>query len=227
MFSTAIHLIHRTRISFGVKSSVFGMKPPSSGTRLRARNSAAKQRRDWLVDSLRAHLLPAFTNHGFVVAPLKELDEPIDRDYLLCFPQWGRLLRYRDSVVDLVEIQLASQGRAGFRINSGVAARDGLTTWAGHRSPEQMGVHFLEEWFESDARPWLTQLNLLPFGTWFSVWRWPWRPPNRNDYEAVVLRAAGIVTEIDVALREGKLGPHIRKVVFPWSSRPRPRDIKT
>ncbi len=203
------------------------MKTSSAGTRLRARNRAANQRREWLADSVRSHLLPAFTNRGFVVTPLKDLDEPTDRDYLLCFPQWGRLLRYRDSVVDLVEIQFASHGRAGFRINSGVAPRNGLTTWAGHRSPEQMGVHFLEEWFESNARPWITRLKLPPIGTWFSVWHLPWRAPNRNDYEVTALRAAGIVPEIDIALRESKLGPHIRKVAFPWSIRPRPREVRT
>jgi hypothetical protein len=203
------------------------MKTSSSGLRLRAKSREAKKRREWLVASVHAHLLPAFTKQGFVVAPLQELNEPMNRDYSSCFPHWERLMRHRESVVDLVEIQFASHGRAGFRISLGVASRDGMTTWAGQLAPEQMSVHFLEEWFESDARPWMRKLNLPPFGSWFSVWHWPWHAPNRKNFEDTVLQAAEILPEIEAALREGKSGPHLRKVVLRWSSRPRPREVQT
>lgn len=170
-------------------------------------------------------------NHGFEVAPPQQLLEPIDRDFLPWFPPWGQLIRRRELVVDLMEIQFASHGRAAFRVNAGVVPRDGLTTPMGHRSVEELGVHWLEEFFETHARPWLRPglraLGVEALGAWFSVWCWPYQIPLKEDYEKVAQFATSSVPELELALREGRLGSHVRRVTIPWSRRPYPRKIET
>ena len=199
-------------------------------TSLRDKYKSAKQRREWLTQSVRTHLLPVLIKQGFEVAPPRELPEPIDRDIVRCFPPWGQLMRRRELVVDLMEIQFASYGRAAFRVNAGVVPIDGLTTPTGHRSVEEVGVHWLEEFFETHARPWLRPglraLGLEPLGAWFSVWCWPYQSPVKDDYEKIAQYAASSVPELELALREGRLGPHVRRVAIPWSSRPHPRKIE-
>lgn len=73
--------------------------------------------------------------------------------------------------------------------------------------------------FETHARPWLRPImraiGLEPLGEWFSLSFWRFRPPKRADYENLALGVAGIVSEVDRALRDGHLGTHIRHVVFP------------
>jgi hypothetical protein len=188
-------------------------------------NKSAKQRRDWLTQSVRTHLLPVVIKHKFEVAPPQELPEPVDRDFLLRFPPWGRLMRRRELVVDLIQIQFASYGRAAFRINAGVVPRDGLTTTTGHRSVEEAAVDWLDEYFETHARPWLRPglkaLGLEPLGAWFSVWRWPYQTSVKEDYEKIALYAASSVPELELALRDGRLGPHVRRVTITWSRRPK------
>lgn len=197
---------------------------------LKEKYRSAKQRRDWLGQSVRTHLIPALIKQGFEVAPPQKLPQPVDRDFLLCFPPWGRLMRRREIVVDIIEIQFASYGRAAFRINAGVVPSDGLTTPSGQRPAEEVGVHWLEEYFETHARPWLRPglraLGLEPLGAWFSIWCWPYQMPVKEDYVNVALRAASFVPELELALRERRLGPHIRRVAIPWSRRPRPRDTR-
>src|ERR1700720_2531530 len=187
-----------------------------SENRLRA--LGAKKHRDWLIQSIHAHLAPVLIKQGFEVAPLVH-GGPVDREFELSFPSWGRLIRVRDSGVDLVEIQLATHRRAAFRINGGVAPRKGLMTPAGHRSAEDVPVHSLNEYFEPHARPWLRPalraLRLEPLGAWFSAWHWPHRSPTQDDYERLAFRVAGFVPELELALRESRPGPHVRRVLIP------------
>jgi hypothetical protein len=35
------------------------------------------------------------------------------------------------------------------------------------------------------------------------------------DYDKLVLRVAGFLPELELALREGNLGPHMRRIVIP------------
>ena len=189
----------------------------------RAEEQEAKRRRDWLIQSVRAHLLPVLIKQGFEVASRVHLG-PVDREFVLSFPSWGRLTRARESGVDLIEIQFASHGRAAFRVNAGVAPKDGLATPTGHQALEEVGVHRLNEHFETHARPWLRlslrALGLEPLGAWFSVWHWPYQSPTQRDYDELALQVAGFVPELELALREGRLGPHMRRVVIPL---PKPR----
>jgi hypothetical protein len=141
----------------------------------------------------------------WVAACYSEQENQSSRD----FPQHAR-----EPVVDQVEIQFSTYGRAAFRVNACALPKEGMTTPAGLRTAEEclaLGVHDLE----THARPWLTPtlraLSIEPVGQWFSVWSWPLRSPLKADYDKVALRAVDILPELELALREGKLGPHMRR----------------
>jgi len=169
-----------------------------------------KERRDWLIQSLRTYLLPALINRGFEVVP-PETRGPVDREFLLIFPSWGRMIRARESRVDLFEIQLAPYRRAAFRINAGVAPEEGITTLTGHWPAEDVLVHWLNEFLEMYACP--------RWRIWFSGRRLLYRSSTQGDYDKLAIKVAGLVPELDLALREGKLGPHMRRVMI---ARPAP-----
>lgn len=183
---------------------------------------SVQERRDWLIHGIRAHVLPALVEQGFTIAPLVH-HGPVDRKFQLSFPSWGRLMRTRNSGVDLIEIQLAPYRRAAFRMNAGVVPGDGIVTMAGHRPIEEVAVHWLREYFETHARPLLRQslkaVGLEPLGGWFSVRCWPWQTPEQGDYEKLARWVVGLLPELDVALREGRVGRHVRRVVIPRSVR--------
>jgi len=109
--------------------------------------------------------------------------------------------------VELVEIDFARHRRAAFRINAGVAPKDGLMTLTGHWPAQDLYVEWLNEFFVMYAYP--------RWRIWFSVWRWPGRSPSQQDYDKLALRVAGFLPELEAALREGRVGPHVRKVMIP------------
>jgi len=191
----------------------------------------ARQRFDWLKQGLQNNLVPAFMERGFEVASQPTTSDPVDREFVLSFPTWGRLRRFRESAVDLVEIQLAPHRRAAFRINAGVAPRAGNSAHGERQAGDQVPVHTLEERFETHARPWLRPLlrglRLEPLCAWFSVGHHPFRPAVKDDFEGLALRAASVIPELELALREGKTGPHVRRVRIPWSRRPAVRGAET
>jgi hypothetical protein len=194
---------------------------------LKEKYKSAKQRRDWLAQSIQTHLLPVLMKQKFEPAPPPQLRAPADRESILSFPLWGRLVRARESGVDLIEIQLASYRRAAFRVNAGVAPKAGVTTFNGQWPAEEVAVHWLNEYFELYPCPRLERLalkvlGLEPLGAWFSVWHWPYRSPIQEDYEKLARRAARYVSELELALSEGRLGPHLRRVVIPRSYPPPP-----
>jgi len=90
---------------------------------------------------------------------------------------------------------------------AGVAPKEGLMTLTGHWAPEDIYVGWLNEYFVMSGSRWRQ--------AWFSVWRWPHQSIAQRDYEGIVLKAAGFLPELELALREGKLGPHMRRVVIP------------
>jgi hypothetical protein len=172
-------------------------------------------RRQLLIQSIRNRLVPALTMRGFELAP-SIARSSVDREFEQSFPSWGRLIRGREPGIDRVEIQLAKYGRAAFRISAGVVPKAGLMTPAGHRDAKEVNVQWLEEYFETHARPWLrpllAMLRLEPLGAWFSVW--PPRSVVASDYDQLAARAAALVPQIDRALQEGVATPNLRKVVI-------------
>ena len=97
--------------------------------------------------------------------------------------------------------------RAAFRINAGVAPKQGMMTVTGHWPAEGVCVHWLNEFFEMYASS--------RWRSWFSLWFWRFRIPVQSDYDKLALRVAGFLPEVELALREGKLGLHVRRVVIP------------
>lgn len=167
------------------------------------RRKSQRQAKRWLLDALRKHLLPAFVEKGFVVAPL--VHGPLDRETVLQLAL-GRLRRARGPAVDLVQIELAPHGRAAFRIAAGVAPKEGLSTVTGHWAAEDAYVGWLSEYFE---------MTPTGRGGWFSVRHWPWQTPFQEEYEKLVLRVVDQLPELESALREGGVGPHMRRIIMP------------
>jgi hypothetical protein len=180
----------------------------------RAKEQESRRRRALLELSVRTHLVPTFIKLGFESAPPRVRNEPEDRKYSGCFPAWGRLIRRREPIVDQVEIQFSSYGRAAFRINAAAVPKDGMMTSGGHKTSEEcveLGICDLETHARPWLRPGLRALGLEPLGAWFSLWSWSFRSPTPSDYDQLALRAASVLPELEVALREGKLGPHMRR----------------
>jgi hypothetical protein len=172
----------------------------------RPRILKAKEQTELLKQSLRTHLLPVLTNQGFEAAPPVPRG-PVDREFVVSFPLWGRLIRARESGVDLIEIQFAPRRRDAFRINMGVSPKEGMATLKGHWAAEDVLVHWLNEFFEMYASS--------RWRIWFSVRQPLFRSRTQGDYDKLALRVAGLVPELELALREGKLGPHMRRIVIP------------
>jgi len=182
----------------------------------RAREQEGKRRKDLLVESVRTHLLPALIQRGFEAA-LRVHGNPAERKSVGIFP-FGLLRRARpDGGVDLVEIQFMTYQRAAFRINACAVPKEGMMTAGGHRTAEELFAGGLHDHFETHARPWLRPalrvLRVEPLGEWFSVWSWPLRSP-KGDFDKLALRVVGVLSELELALRDGQLGPHIRRLEF-------------
>lgn len=173
----------------------------------RAQEREAKRRRDLLEECVRTHVVPALIERGFEPAPRADTG-PVDRKSVGSFPSWGRLIRVREPIVDQVEIQFSTYGRAAFRINACAVPKKGMMTDGGHHTAEEClayGAHDLEM---------LAWPRWFIFFSLFSQGLWRLRSPVQSDYEKVALRVAALLPELESALREGKLGPHMRRYEF-------------
>jgi hypothetical protein len=166
-----------------------------------------KKQRDALLQAVRTQLLPLFLRNGFTVAPLTNDREPVDRELIASHPL-GRLRRWREdgSGVDLVEINF-SRDRRAFRLQAGVAPAQGVRGYLGVCPAEDALVGWLDQFFEMYASP--------TWRRWFKVRRWPWGPaPRHEDYEKLARDVGNLLPEVEAALRDGHVGPHIRRVVL-------------
>lgn len=192
----------------GLKNKLRGRK---------AMEREAKRRKELLVESVRTHLLPALIRRGFAIAPRQGECGPVDRKAVGISP-FGQMHRVRpEGETDLVEIQFMTYQRAAFRINACAVPKEGMITDGGHKTAEECIALGVKDLY-THARPWLRPalraLRVEPLGEWFSVWTWPLRAPTQADYDKLALKAVGILPELELALREGKLGPHIRRLVM-------------
>ena len=169
----------------------------------KTREQRLRKHRDLLVESIRANILPALAQQGFAIVP--RTHPPVDPKSVGIFP-FGQLRRARpDGGLDMVEIQLMTYQRAAFRINACAVPKEGMRTLGGHRNTEEclaLGVHDLEMY--ACPKWWI----------WFSLWFWRFRSPAHAEYEKLALRVAGLLPEIEQALSERKLGPHVRRLVL-------------
>ena len=170
---------------------------------------SSRRRRRWLVSAIREQLLPEFTRRGFEVLPLPESrDSPPDRQLIASRP-FGRLRRRSTKGgFEYVEIQVAPRARAAFRLSIGVAPSEGIEGMFGHIAAENVLVGWLGEIFHLYSCP--------RFRSWFAVRRWLWekRDATESDYQALVSRVIGLLPEVEQALGEGKVGPHIRRIIL-------------
>src|SRR5262245_33264033 len=127
----------------------------------RAKEHKLRKHKDLLLQSVQTHILPVFIQQGFSVTPRVPRD-PVDRKSADTFPFGLRRAR-PDGGVDLIEIQFMTYQRAAFRINAGVAPKEGMMTVTGHWPAEEVCVHWLSEFFEMYASPWWRN----SFSLWF------------------------------------------------------------
>jgi hypothetical protein len=176
-----------------------------------------RKHRELLLESVRQHVLPAIIQQGFTVAPHRVQQGPVDRKSVGIYP-FEQMQRARpDGGVDLVGIQFMTYQRAAFRINACAVPKQGMMTAGGHKTTEEciaLGVHDLETHARPWLRPFLKALRLEPLGAWFSLPFWWFRSPKQTDYDKLALRVVGLLPEVDAALREGELGPHMRRMVM-------------
>jgi hypothetical protein len=85
--------------------------------------------------------------------------------------------------------------------------KGGMITLGGHRTAEELDAGGLHDHFEMYASP--------LWRRWFSLSFWRFRRPVQSHYGGLALRVAACLPEVELALREGKLGPHMRKIVIP------------
>ena len=166
-----------------------------------------------MIESLQRNLLPVLIKQGFEIAQPAVPRPPVAPEYKQAFPL-GRLARAREVGVDQVSIQLATRDRNAFRINACIVPPKEIVTTR-NRLPEVRGflARGLSEHFEMYESP-----KLWAWFTWgwFSVRYRPFFPPVQNDYEKLSIRVAKYAPELDLALRKGELGPHMRRVLLPY-----------
>jgi hypothetical protein len=119
------------------------------------------------------------------------------------FP-FGRLRRPAPSGLEIVEIQLEKRGAHAFRLNFGIAPAGGIEHVAGHVAQEDIWVHYLDRSYAAYQWP--------AFRRWFSVWHWPGAAVSEADYEKLVDSVVKLIPEVERALRDGELGPHIKRI---------------
>ena len=164
-----------------------------------------RKHKDLLLQSVQTHILPVFIQQGFSVAP-RVHSGPVERKSADTFPFELRRAR-PDGGVDLSEIQFMTYQRAAFRINVCPVPKEGMMTLGGHRKPEELHAGGLHDHFEMYASP--------RWRSWFSLWFWRFRTAVQSDYDKLALRVAGFLPEVELVLREGKLGPHMRRIAIP------------
>lgn len=183
-----------------------------------ARETKETEAKALLVESVRRLLVPVFIERGFAIVPRRLPGGEADRRYTDMFPLDEMRREMPDGGVDLIEVQFAPRNRAALRINATAVPKNGMVTAGGHRTASQLHGGGLHDHFETHARPWLRWglrvVGLEPLGEWFSLWPLPGLLTGQNDYDRLVLRVVEIVPEVEMALREGKLGPHVRRVAI-------------
>lgn len=164
--------------------------------------NAGRERR-WLKASLRDVLLPALHAQGFEPVALTEEEK---RSELATAYPFGRLRRVRGSDLDVVEIQLARYGKPAFRISAGTVPSTGFDhEVVGHVPAEDVWSSYLPLHYE------LYQVPLLR--RWFSLWHWPGRQVTQADVGDLVTEVtASVIPELEGALREGRLGKHVKRM---------------
>jgi len=153
--------------------------------------------------SIRSHLVRELVRHGFEVVPLpRRAGEPKDRELIVAFP-FGMLRRVGPRGFELVEIQLDKR-RVAFRLNFGIVPFDGINVVYGHVDAEEVLVGWLDRYYCLYQCPF--------FHMWFSVRRWLGGQVTQKHYDLLVTRVVQLIPEVELTLREGRRGHHVRLI---------------
>ena len=154
--------------------------------------------RQWLLGSIKTLLLPEFIQRGFVVTPLEDGE-------MKSLQPFGRLRREKSGCIDLIEVKIHKYHYA-FSVGLGRIPPEGAI-----RDGRHLERGLVKKLGDIDMHYWTSPKFSLGYG-FFSVWHWPWKKVTVVDYEDLVKRFIKIIPEIELALHEGKRGPHIKLV---------------
>jgi hypothetical protein len=177
--------------------------------RLSARRETERKNhshKEALLRSVESRILPVLLKQGFV-----RVSQPspvvADAKHADTFPFDLLRRQVHDGATDLVEIQFQSYGRAAFRINACTVPKEGMMTLGGLRTGDQISAGGLHTHFEMYQWPRLWK--------WFALSFWHFRNPDQASYDALASRVMTYPPEIDLALREDRVGPHMRHIKVP------------
>lgn len=147
-----------------------------------------------------ALLVPAFESRGFKHFPSAK-GKADDVDGALSLPI-GVFRRESHDGMDVVEPHFHEKNKLS--INAGRIPLSGLTTRLGHFPAEDCLITWGDCWFEFYACPALR----IPFAA-RGLW---WRKPVVQDFIEVVETVIGLIPEIELALEQGVVSRHVRRV---------------
>lgn len=162
---------------------------------------AENKPRKWLINALRKSVVRSIEARGFENVPFGKTDI-VDREFKQSFP-FGRFRRKSLNGLHLLDIEFAVQGKAKFRINAGVFPAEGFVDILSQTVlPEEAWVHTL---LKSYVLAGGSKRN-----NWFYVSHWFWQTPTRQQFEDLASTASALIPEIENALSNGTVGPHLK-----------------
>lgn len=163
----------------------------------------------WLHAAIVDILIPALQDRGFVWHKQRPASE-VGREIVLSWP-FGSMRRTNATSVDIVEITLKKRDRSFFLLVVGSVPLEGARNWftGRHYSSEEIEICDLEElWQLVNCKRFF---ELSYFGFRFKSWR----TLSQKDYRDLVKRVVSYLPEIDDALRNRSVGPHMTYAKFP------------
>lgn len=148
-------------------------------------------------------LVPELVNRGFLSLPSAG-DDRNGSEIRNAFP-FGRFHRKGAEHVDMLELQFHKRSKMKFRINLGRAPIEGYEHQSGFIQPEEMWVHYLNDYCTVYRCP-LTR-------TWFSAEKSLFSREGATDRIAnAVGETIELLDEVDDFFASNKLGRHIRRL---------------
>ncbi len=155
-----------------------------------------------LCSDLKNRLIPVFINEGFEVFTLTP-EEQKSPEMRTAFPL-GRLKRWKDKQLEIVELQFDRCGKAKFVINFGVAPEEGVTLPWTHIDQEYADVSSLSEAY-----------RLFSNSVWTGWFEIGWLlKKNETNIKLIVNQAIALIPEIEIWFSTGAVGKHMRKFGF-------------
>lgn len=163
----------------------------------------------WLHKAIVEILIPVLQDRGFAWHKQRPARE-VGREIVLGLP-FGSMRRTNTNSVDIVEISLKKGDRSYFVLHAGSVPLKGARSWltGRHYDADKIEICALEEsWTMVNCK---RLYALSYFGFRFKSLR----TLSQEDYQDLIRRVVSYLPEIDDALRDGIIGPHMICEKFP------------